>query len=451
MKLLSKVVWKEGMYLAPHHFQAQNRYFEDSVHFATAGLWNNAYGFADYQLDGDAIRNGTVALLQARGMFEDGLAFDMKNSDPLPPPYNIVEQFSPAASELVVSLTVPRWVSDGQNCSLETLPDENTRYTGVAKVLHDETTGRDEKPVSLGYKNIRLELGGEDNETRLTLPLARVVRDGSGHFAFDPTFVPPCLRISASQYLTGTLQRLVEILEEKSAVVSQEQQHSAGKFQAGMSARHVAQFWFLHAINSSLTPLRHLLLSKHGHPEELFCEMSRLAGALCTFGMDTHPRSLPSYNHRDPGPCFRALDEHIRRLLEVVVPSLAISIPLQPAARYFYEGEIKDQRCFGRCRWVLGINSRVGEADLISSTTQHLKICSSKFVPELVKRALPGLTLTHMQVPPAAIPAKVENQYFTISRSGPCWEHIMQSRRVGVYVPGELPSPELELIVLLEA
>ncbi len=34
---------------------------------------------------------------------------------------------------------------------------------------------------------------------------------------------------------------------------------SAGKFQAGMSARHVSQFWFLHAINSSLTPLRHLL------------------------------------------------------------------------------------------------------------------------------------------------------------------------------------------------
>ena len=67
-----------------------------------------------------------------------------------------------------------------------------------------------------------------------------------------------------------------------------------------------------------------------------------------------------------------------------------------------------------------------------------------------MKRALPGLTLTHMQVPPSAISVKVENQYFAISRSGPCWESIMQSRRVGVYVPGELPSPEMELVVLLE-
>ena len=99
------------------------------------------------------------------------------------------------------------------------------------------------------------------------------------------------------------LQRLVEILEEKSAVVTQEQQ-TGGTFQTGMSARQVAQFWFLHAINSSLTPLRHILLAKHRHPEEMFREMSRLAGALCTFSLDSSPRSLPAYNHYDPGPGF---------------------------------------------------------------------------------------------------------------------------------------------------
>ncbi len=345
---------------------------------------------------------------------------------------------------------MPRWVSDGQNCSEEGLAGENIRYTRVAKVLHDENTGRDEKPVNLGHKNIRLVLGLGDSEALSTLPLARIVRDGSGHFAFDPSFVPPSVRISASEHVNGMLQRLVEILEEKSDVVAQDQQHSAGRFQAGMSGRHVSQFWFLHAINSSLTPLRHLLLSKHGHPEELFREMSRLAGGLCTFGLDTHPRSLPSYNHRDPGPCFQALDEHIRRLLEVVIPSQTISIPLKMGEPYFYHGEVKDQRCFARSRWILCFRAQLGEADLISRTTQLVKICSSKFVPELVNRALAGLTLTHMQIPPSAIPVRVDDQYFTISRSGPCWEHIMQSRRVGVYVPGELPSPELELIVLLE-
>src|ERR1017187_9884327 len=61
MKLLSRVVWAEGMYLAPQHFQAQNRYFEEAVHFATASLWRDSYGLAACQLDADALRNGTGA------------------------------------------------------------------------------------------------------------------------------------------------------------------------------------------------------------------------------------------------------------------------------------------------------------------------------------------------------------------------------------------------------
>jgi len=52
--------------------------------------------------------------------------------------------------------------------------------------------------------------------------------------------------------------------------------------------------------------------------------------------------------------------------------------------------------------------------------------------------------------PPAEIAAKVESQYFAINRAGPCWEHILQTRKVGVYVPGEIPAPEMNLIVLLD-
>jgi len=450
MKLLSRIVWAEGMYLGPQHFQAQNRYFEESVHFATASLWKNAYGFSACQLDADALRNGTVALVHARGIFEDGLTFDIPGCDSLPESRNITGVFPPTADQLTVFLAVPRWLPDGQNCNLQSGHGVNTRYTGVVEMMHDENTGRDAKPVQLGHKNIRLMLEFEPLDDLMTLPIARLMRDGSGHFIFDPAFVPPCLRLSANEHLTSILHRLVQILEDKSAVVSREQQQSAGKFQAGMSARHVSQFWFLHAINSGLTPLRHLLLSKHGHPEELFCEMSRLAGALCTFGLDVPPRSLPHYDHRNPGPSFDALDDHIRRHLEIVAGSQAILIPLQAVDRYFHEGAIKDQRCFERSRWILGIHAAMGEAELITKVPSLVKMCSAKFVSDLVKRALPGLTLTHLEVPPAAVSARVDSQYFTVNRSGPCWEHIMQTRSVGVYVPGELPAPELELIVILE-
>ena len=244
------------------------------------------------------------------------------------------------------------------------------------------------------------------------------------------------------------LRRLIEILEAKSTALTRTTAGGGGL--AEFSTRDLANFWLMHAVNSGLAALRHLWISKRGHPEELFMEMSRLGGALCTFALDSHPRALPIYDHQHLGECFEKLDDHIRTHLETIVPTNCVSINLTKVADYFYEGEISDTRCLGRARWVLGLHASVGDAELIERTPQLVKICSAKFVGELVKRAMAGLTLTHLPSPPPAIPARVETQYFSVSRDGPFWDHIVQTHRVGIYVPGEMTDPELELLVLLD-
>jgi type VI secretion system protein ImpJ len=246
------------------------------------------------------------------------------------------------------------------------------------------------------------------------------------------------------------LKRLIEILDDKSASLSKGSA-AAARTWAEYSTRDVAQFWLLHTVNSALAPLREMYTGKHVHPETLYVQMLHLAGALCTFAIESHPRDLPLYNHRDLGGCFGALDHHIRVHLETVVPTNVISIPLQKSANYFYDGEITDQRCLDRARWILSIRCAAGEVDIISKTPQLIKACSKLFVPKLVERALPGMGLTHLPTPPSSISAQVDAQYFSINRSGPCWEHIVQTRQVGIYVPGELPDPELELLVILES
>ena len=449
MKFLSRVAWSEGMYLGPHHFQAQSRYFEDSVQFATSTCWFQGWGIIGHALDEQAIANGTVALLHARGIFPDGLPFEMPHSDSLPAPRTITDLFLPTYEELVIHLAIPDRKPEGLNCSLNNGSVE-ARYVAAERVLHDENTGRDEKSVRLGRKNIRLLAESELTPGLVSMPIARVRRDGSGHLHYDPTFVPPCTTIAASEHLLMMVRRLVEVMEEKSATLASSKA-SKGKFEAGMSAMDVANFWFLHTINASLAPLRHFFFSKRGHPEELFREMSRLGGSLCTFAVESHPRTLPVYDHLHLDRCFQELDDHIRRHLEIVVPSNTVTIPLKAVAPNFYAGDVIDSRCLRKSRWILGLNSPIGEAQVILKTPQAIKLCSSKYVGELVKRALPGLTLTHMQVPPSAISAKVDLQYFSMTQAGPCWDHIVQTRSVGIYVPAELPKPELELQVILDS
>ncbi len=452
MKNLSRLVWSEGMYLGPHHFQAQSRFFEDSVHFAIASIAFAPYGFGGYALDADALTNGTAALVHARGIFPDGLVFQMPDADALPAPRNIAELFSPIRESMVLHLAIPARVPGGLNCALNGNGEASgARYLAENVTLHDENTGRDEKPVGLARKNVRLLLDSEITEEVVTLPIARIARDASGHFVYDPNFIPPCLEISASERLMMLLRRLLEILDEKSANLTEGRSRGA-KSAAGWSSQEVANFWFLHSVNSALAPLRHLWLSKRGHPEELFLELLRLAGALCTFGLDSHPRSLPLYDHRNLQECFEAVDDHIRRHLETLMPTNCMPIPLAPFADLFWAGPVSDQRMLGTSRWILAIRSKaLGEADVIERVPRLVKLCSQEFIVRLVQRAIPGLTLQHIPMPPAAVSPKLDTQYFAVNKAGPCWDTIVKTRRVGVYVPGEIPQPEIELMVVLES
>jgi type VI secretion system protein ImpJ len=61
------------------------------------------------------------------------------------------------------------------------------------------------------------------------------------------------------------------------------------------------------------------------------------------------------------------------------------------------------------------------------------------------------MTLTHLSVPPTSIRAVADMQYFSINTSGPCWEHILHTRKVGIYVPGEIANPEFTLTAIVES
>jgi type VI secretion system protein ImpJ len=449
MRNLSRVVWSEGMYLAPHHFQVQSRYFEEVIDFTASALWFAPYGFGGCALDAESLRNGTLALLHARGILPGGLPFVMPESDSLPQPRRIADLFPASREKLTVLLGIPSFRQNGGNCSPSPGTGLAARYIQQELPFADETTGRDEKPVPIGRKNFSLLLDTEDTTHFETMPLARVMRDRSGQFVPDPDFVPPCTSIAASDRLMLLLKRLIEILDDKGVGLSGEGA-AAGRNWSEYSTRDIAQFWLLHTINAGLAPLREMYESRQAHPEKVFVELLRLGGALCTFALDSHPRNLPVYDHERLEVCFAAIDSHIRTHLETIVPTNVVAIPLRPSGDYFWEGDVTDQRCLDRSRWVFAVRAGAGEVEIISRTPHLVKICSKLFVSKLVERALRGLALTHLPVPPAAIPARVDTQYFSMDRSGPCWEHILQTRQVGVYVPGELPAPELELLVILE-
>jgi type VI secretion system protein ImpJ len=435
------------MHLAQHHFQAQSRYFEDAIQFALSSLFFAPYGLAGCELDREAIRNDTVSLTHARGILPDGLPFDIPASDAAPDRLDVRELFSPTQESHLVLLTIPAYQPNRSNFAKNGETNgSRARYSAESSAVLDDTTGRDEKPVSIGRKNFRLALDIESVGDLIALPIARVRRDGAGHFMYDPEYVPPCVQVGASVRLMQLLQRIIEILDAKSDSMARGRRGSAEEF----ARQEVASFWLLHAIDSSLPALRHIAQVKRVHPEQLYVELSRLAGALCTFALDAHPRALPLYDHDHPQECFDALDKHIRRHLEVVAPTARTVVPLRMTTPFLHTGAIADRRAFGRARWILGVRSSLTGVELAARVPQLVKVCSAKFTLELVRRAFPGMRIEHIQFPPASIAPRPDTQYFNVDRSGPCWETLNSTHEIGVYLPDAIPKAEVELVILAE-
>jgi type VI secretion system protein ImpJ len=57
--------------------------------------------------------------------------------------------------------------------------------------------------------------------------------------------------------------------------------------------------------------------------------------------------------------------------------------------------------------------------------------------------------MLHTPSPPGSIPIKLNYQYFGVNQSGPAWEAVQRARNFAAYVPGDIPNPQLELIILL--
>lgn len=447
---MARVVWHEGMHLAQQTFQAHSRYFEDSIQFVVSHLFLAPYGVAGVDLDAAALQNGTVAVLHARGVMPDGLAFHIPQGDAPPAPLDIRELFSPTQDTQLLMLAIAPYQPDQANCSLAAGETSARRYVAAPEEVLDDITGGDKRTVTFGRKNFQLVLEGEAvPEGAVTLPIARIRRDGAGHFMFDPEYVPPCLQIGASPRLLDILQRLVEMLDAKSEAMRGGRAQDEGVGGKGASG-DVASFWLAHAVHSGVAPLRHHLHARHVHPERVYVELARLAGALCTFALDAHPSTLPAYDHDHLGECFAALDRHIRANLEIIVPTGYVTIPLRPSAQYLHVGAIQDKRCLGPAVWFLGVRSSVAAGELMRGVPQLIKVCSQKHILRLVKEAYPGLTLQHVPAPPSSIAPRPDTQYFTVIRSGPCWEAIVKSQDVGIYVPDGVRDAELELRVLLD-
>lgn len=440
------------MFLTPQHFQTLAQSFDDAVQFRFAASHFANWGLTSLDIDAEALTNKTFRLNGCTGIFNDGETINIPDSDLVPASRSLAEHFNPSRESLDVYLCLPDARPQARNI---TIPDPQastgmpeTRYLAETRMVMDETTGDEEKPVQVARRTFRLLFGGEYRDGFSCVRIAQIVRNAAGVPMLNSQFVPPCLDFASSPYLMMILRRQIEILANKSAALSAPRR-ARGKLVAEFSASETAHFWLLHTVNSFLPELKHIWSVRHGHPEAAYVAMLRLAGALSTFSLEGRPETLPDYDHEDLGRCFTLLDQRILSLLETVIPQKFVSIALQASDRFLWTGRIAEEQYLRDSQFYLAVSAKMGVDDLIRKVPQLLKISSTEEVQRLVRNALPGLALRHVPAPPDAIPVRLENQYFLLNQGGLLWDAIARSRQIAVFAPGEIVDPKMEIVIVL--
>jgi type VI secretion system protein ImpJ len=447
MRILQPVLWAKGTFLTPQHLQVQDRFIESLVQFRTQALHYRPYGFSRLKLDHEALGGGSAALSEAAGLFPDGTPFDVPAADEAPKAKPLEEFFQPGQQMVDLFLGLPEYKENSLNISAPGRGLE-TRFLAEAATFRDENSGVTERIVQVARKNLRLLVEGENRQGHSLLRVGRVNRTAADTYALDPAFVPPLLDIRANDALMRMARRLLEVLSAKSSMLSalrRQKNQSLAEF----TVSDIANFWLLYSVNAHLPPLRHLYETKGGHPEELYGILLSLASVLTTFSLEVLPRDLPAYDHEELGAKFAELEEKLLRLLETVVPSNFVSLPLKPMRPSIYGTTLDEDKYLRGTRMFLAVTADVGEAELIAKGPHLIKLCSATHIEHLVRQALPGVPLIHQEAPPSSIPLKLNYQYFSLSQSGLAWEAVERARNIAAYVPGDFPNPQMELVIVL--
>ncbi len=446
MDYFQRVLWSEGMFLTPHHLQQWDRHHDHTLQQRLRAIEALGWGLCEIRINEDALANGEFILAKCTAIMPDGLAVDVPDLDEAPKSRAIGTLFDPKKESLGVYLAAPLVKPGGTALASDT---KLARYRQKIVTVNDETSGSNERQIAAASKGMHILFEGEPLEDFSTIKIAEIGRTATGSFSLREQYVPPCLYLSASTQLQTLLRRIVEVLSTKSADLSKSRrQRAQGLVEFTMS--EAANFWLLHTANGFIPSLVNFYNRPQVHPEKVYLELARLAGELYTFASEGHPKDVPLYVHDDLGGTFGALEERLRMLLETVIASRCMPIPLEKTRDTLFTGRVPDEQMLEKSQFYLAVMAGVPDEKILREFPLKAKISSLDKVDKLIAQALRGVGLKHLPTPPAEIPVQPGRQYFHVQKGGEHWDAVKGARNLSIFVPPEFVNLKIELMAVKE-
>lgn len=436
----SKVLWTEGLFLQPHHFQQADRYAEALVGGLAARVAPYAWGVSHIEIDREVLKVGQFALKSVSGLTQDGTVFRVPDAETHPPALDVPSDIK----DCVVHLSVPQRRQGAPEVDL-TGSELSAARLRPAEIDVTDATGRAQKPSRIAVGKLRLQFALEvdDLADRLVIPIARIIEvKPDKEIVLDDGFVPSALDVQAASPLAGFLSELEGLLAHRMTALS-------GRLTAGASARGSAEIQdllLLQALNRMLPVVRHLATIDNVHPACFYRDCVSLAGELATFmAPEKRPSEYPPYRHHDLTHTFLPVIRDLRRYLSSVLEQNAVAIPIEPRKYGISVGVIADRKLISTAGFVLAVSADIAAEKVRRHFAGQAKVGPVEEIRQLVNSALPGIPLRPLPVAPRQIPYSADTVYFEVDGTSPLWGKMTTSGGIAVHVSGDYPGLKLEL------
>jgi type VI secretion system protein ImpJ len=446
MSYSAKVLWGEGLFLRPQHFQRQDAYHEARLFESIQAIQPYNWGVRSVRVDRDALGSNVLRVSELALVFPDGALYAAPQADDLPPPVAL-DTLPDGINEFVFYLALHPLRENGTNYSDDPGAGFVTRFVSEQTSVADNFTDAADADITFLKTQVKLIAHSEPRDQLLSVPLVRVRRTATSGFEIDDSFVPPCLAIDASPILHQRLRQLIDALQAKVNALygfHREPSKNIIEFRSG----DIASFWLLHTANAAFATLAHLHQHAALHPERLFQELLRLAGQLMTFSKGYTLADLPAYRHDDPGPSFARLDMILRELLDTVISTRYFAITLDEVRPSFHLGRLDSGKIDEKTAFYLAVSADMPSVELVDAVPARFKVGAPDDVDKLVLSAMPGVRLSYTPQVPPAIPVRPGACYFALDSRGALYERMLQAQSAMIYAQTGIKDLKFELIAV---
>ena len=445
-----KPLWHEGLILTPQHFQQQEQWLRFTHGQLAALALAEPWGVLGVDVDEEALNASRFKLTRLAVRLPDGTPIDTSVADVLPPARDLARDISADVRSVLVYAALPLLHADGGNCRFDDAPSPRPRryFREFAEVA--DQNGRGVEELSVERHALRLLFDFESMADDVACPIARLTRGVHGWFQLDATYVPPCMFLSAHLRHQERVARIADILLAKATALAARRSERIDQV-AEFGVADVSLFWLLHCIHTHWPRLAFLASHPKQSPERLYAVLSELAGALMTFSTGTALTAIPQYEHVLQDQIFDTLESLIRDLLDAIIPSRVIPIGMVKRSATSWIGQLNDERLLQNADYYLSVNAALPAFQLLELIPRLCKIGAPDDVEHIVNSALTGIPLKTVQRVPAAIPVRLENQYFALDASDPAHARMLAVRACQIYLPTSVPEASLELFAVLSS